>query len=188
MSKYRFQCAGTFSGVTSFTDDDDEDVNMIKVDFFGGKVNIMVSPADAERLQSRKVGSDVRLVGDVLVAGGSFKPLMQRMTFDGDKDFDPVTMEEAYQGLVFSGPAIVDSKRFFSRKDGTSAFQVTFRLFGATLRDFPVSEEAFAQIQEGQVLISAQIVSEVMKNYKGDLISKNWIKLLNARPLEVRKK
>lgn len=183
MSKYKFKCAGTFAGISSFTDDNGEEVNLMKIDYMGGKVNVQLSPENAEKFSEKKAGSDCRVSGDVLVGGGAFRPVASGIAFEGEKDFEPISLEEAFSGLVFSGPGIVDSKRSYISKSGVPIFLIDLRLFGATLQDFGVSEEAFKSIPEGQVTIYGQIVSEVKRNYKGEMTSKNWLSILKARPL-----
>lgn len=183
MSKYKFNCAGTFAGVSSFTDDDGEAVNLLKIDYMGGKVNVQLSPETAEKFQKKQPGCDCRVSGDVLVGGGSFKPVLSSIQFEGEKDFEPVSMEESFAGLIFTGPGVVESKRSYTSKSGNLVCLVDVKLFGASLKDFEVSSEVFPQIAEGQVTIFGQIVSEVKKTFKGDLISKNWLTIFKARPL-----
>lgn len=182
MGKYKFTCAGQFAGVTSFTDDDGEPVNLMKIDFMGGKANVSITPDTADKYASKKTGCDIRVTGEVIVGGGSFKPFLQTVKFEDDKDFEPVSAEESFAGLLFSGPGYVSGKRSYTRRDGTAVCEVDFQLFGASLK-LAVPPEHYDQIAEGQVMLFGKIVSDVVKNYKGELSSRNWLTIHKAQAL-----
>ncbi|MDO4628509.1 MAG: hypothetical protein Q4C70_04955 [Planctomycetia bacterium] len=187
MKNYVFKCAGQFAGLSSFTDDG-EDKNFLKIDFLGGRVNLEINEELADLLSGKKVGSDVRASGSVVVSGGAFRPVIEKMSFDGDKDFEAVSMEEAFAGLVFTGPGVVTSKNSFTRRDGEQVCEVKLELFGASVT-LPVEESQFESIPRGQVIVSCRIVSEVAKDYRGRVTSKNWASLVGVRSMnETRKR
>lgn len=184
---YSFKVAGTFAGISSFVNDDDVDVTMMAIDYMGGRVNVQVSEDFAKQYEGRPVGADVRADGSVLVAGGKFRLLLEQVYFDGDKGFEPLTFEDAVVGLVFTGVGFITRKRHWIRKDDSVSCQIDLKLFGASLTDFPVAPEVYKTLPEGQVTITGQVVSEVKKDFKGNLKSSNWFNLLGARGEERRR-
>lgn len=184
---YSFNVGGTFAGISSFVNDDDVDVTMMAIDYMGGRVNVQVSEEFAKQYEGRPVGADVRAEGSVLVAGGKFRLLLEQVFFEGDKNFVPLSFEDAVQGLVFTGIGFISRKRHWIRKDDTLSCQIDLKLFGASLTDFQVAPEVYKTLPEGQVVITGQVVSEVKKDFKGNLKSSNWFNLLAARGEERRR-
>ena len=182
MTGYVFDCAGTFAGVSSF-EEDDEVRHFLGVDYFGGKVSVSIDPATADSLESHKMGEPCRLVGEVLVSGGSFKPVLKRITFKGDKDFEEVSLDEMYNGLVMSGPAHFMRKSSYTSRDGVEIFRVRCMLMGGTV-DLQVDPEVFSTLPEGRVIMRGRLFSEISQGFSGGkktLNRQNWVTVIGAR-------
>lgn len=192
MSKsYSFRVAGQFAGVTSFTDDDGEDVNFLKIDYFGGSQSIPVPADKVDIFNEKSIGCDVRASGTMVVSKGAFRPVLSSLSFEGDKNFELVTMEESMSGMVMHGPANLVRKNSFKRKDGQLVCEGVFWLYGGsfTLQCDPA---CYARMEPGLCSFEAQVLTEVSSSVtpsgKREVKTNNWVHVMNVSPMGQKRK
>ncbi|MDO4569743.1 MAG: hypothetical protein Q4D38_05120 [Planctomycetia bacterium] len=161
---WRFRCAGSFGGVSSFKDEDEERYFM-RVDFWGGKVSAEIDSARFSALSLRDEGVDVRVLGDVIFSSGSPRALVRAIVFDGDEGFKEVSFDESMQGMVVSGFCEILDKRHYSTDDGRNFFSASLKTCGGVLRRVPLTEELFSKLSIGLGVVSGNLVNEFSNAY-----------------------
>lgn len=157
---WRFKCAGVFSGISSFSGDD-ETKYFLKIDFYGGKATVEVSEKDFDFFSKKKIGLGLRIGGPLLLNGGNVKPVIETIGIEGQKDFKTIDMTDLMEGMTFEGVGTLDRKRSAVRNDGSSWYGVSVKTLGGLIGGIPVSEEAFETLPVGQCRLSGTVTTEI---------------------------
>ena len=185
-SLYNFEACGTFCGAFVFDDEESEEkTGLLQVDYFGGKMSVRTTPDVAEKLANKPIGCECRISGDVFVQGGKFKPVLSKISLQGDKDFERVNGEELFRGMIFQGPAVLSDKVHYTSRKGTGVYTVKCMLMGASVT-LDVDPEGFDSLPVGRVQIYCRLLSEVSsKTVMGErkLSVTNWANILTAERL-----
>lgn len=165
-TKWRFRCAGTFAGCSSFKDDDEVMHYYLKCDYYGGKVAVEISHRDFENISGSKLpGCDVRLGGIALINGGQVKLLLESCKFEKDKGFEPVDLTEMIAGMTCEGFGGISFKRSWEREDSSVGCSCTITASGGILRGIAVEPASYDKIPEGPCIIQANVMTEVSNSF-----------------------
>lgn len=165
-TKWGFNCAGMFAGTTSFKDDEDFSRYYLKVEYFGGKFAVEISERDYKRItETKRLGCDCRLGGLIFLNGGNPKPVLQELSFEGEKGFSPIDLQEQVQGMICQGFAQLSYKRQWEREDGTTGCSCTLAANGGLLRGVSVDPNCFSSLPDGPAIVSASVMTEISQSF-----------------------
>lgn len=184
---WKFRGVGTYAGVTSFGEGDDER-HYLRVDYWGGKVSAELSAEVARSIESKRdAGCDVRVSGDVQVGQGVPRLILKGMRFEGDEGWSEPSDEERFSGVVFEGLCEVMDKKSSTSDNGVIYFNVSVKANGGILRRLPVaSQEVFDSFSLGMGRISGSVytdISTVYKDFRRQAVVRNDMQVTGFAPL-----
>lgn len=182
---WQFKCAGNFAGVTSFKDESGEEQNFMKIEFFGGRVSVQISPKVADRISGNVPGIGVRVSGELLFNAGNPKPVVKSIAFEGDKNFKPLEMSELLSGMTFEGLAKLGQRATGERDDDTRWANVFIITMGGAMK-VNVDPEAFEKLppRDSLVYLNGQVFTNIRDSFidgKSTQVVKNSILVRSAK-------
>lgn len=187
-TKWRFRCAGTYAGVVSFKNEDEDMTHyMLRVEYYGGKFSVDISERDFNKIQAEKrVGCDVRLDGMLLINGGNPRAVFEHLKFEGEKGFEPIEFQEMIEGMRCEGLGSISRKSTFENDEGKIFCSCKLTCNGGTIRGVTIENDVFNKIPEGTAIVVATVVTEISKSFNAGSVrteARSQLIIKGARPV-----